>query len=135
MAGGRTDRMLLVSRTHSKIRFFSMAWRYFERTNRPVPRFMRRPVPANDMIRRTYKAQSYDGDATLFQAEPYAWAHPNSRDGWRKLIQGELEIRSITGRHYEIVDPPHVQTLAAELADALIRAQSADGHRTKIPAE
>ena len=117
-----------------RIRFFFMAWRYLERTNRTVPRFMRRPVQANDMIRRTYKAQPYDGDATLFQAEPYAWAHPDSHGGWRKLIKGKLEIRPISGRHYEIVDPPHVQTLAAELADALEKAQSANRNRTKVPA-
>jgi len=107
-----------------RIRFFAMAWRYFERTNRIVPRFMCRPVPANDMIRRTYQPQPYDGDATLFRAEPYAWAHPESREGWQKLIKGKLEIRSITGQHYQIVDLPHVQVLAAELGNVLKRAQA-----------
>jgi len=77
------------------------------------------------MIRRTYQPQPYDGDATLFRAEPYAWSHPESREGWKELIRGKLEIRPISGRHYEIVDPPHVQTLAVELRDALKQAQTA----------
>jgi len=118
-----------------RIRFFSLAWQYFERTNQTVPRFMRRPVPANDMIRRTYKAQPFDGDAVLFKAESYAWAHADSREGWRKLIKGKLEIRPISGRHYEIVDPPHVQILADQLSDALKQAQLENGNRTKISAE
>jgi len=108
-----------------RIRFFATAWRYFERNNRTVPRFMRRPVPANDMIRQTYQPRPYDGDATLFRAEPYAWAHADSHEGWQELVRGKLEIRPISGRHYEIVDPPHVQTLAVELRDALKQAQTA----------
>lgn len=71
----------------------------------------------------------------LFKAEPYAWSHPDAHEGWKKLIKGNLEIRSITGRHFEIVDPPHVQVLAAELADALKKAQSANKNRTRVPAE
>ena len=110
-----------------RIRLYSTAWRYFERSNRAVPRFMRHPVPANDMIRHTYRARTYDGDATLFQAERYAWAHGDAHEGWKKLVKGKLEVRPISGRHYEIVDPPHVNTLAAELADALKKAQVRDG--------
>jgi acyl-CoA synthetase (AMP-forming)/AMP-acid ligase II/thioesterase domain-containing protein/acyl carrier protein len=109
----------------TRIRCFALAWRILESRNWPVPRFMRRPVPANDMIRRTYQAKSYDGDATLFKAERYAWNHADAHDGWRDLIKGKLEIRPIPGRHYEIVKQPHVQALAVELADALDQARAA----------
>jgi thioesterase domain-containing protein len=87
------------------------------------------------MIRRTYKAQPYDGDATLFRAEPYAWAHPESREGWKELIKGKLEIRPISGRHYEIVHQPHVQSLAAELKDVLKHAQSTTAESTNVLVE
>ncbi|MGE0652688.1 MAG: thioesterase domain-containing protein, partial [Alphaproteobacteria bacterium] len=108
----------------TRIRCFALAWRLLESFRWPVPRFMRRPVPANDMIRRTYRAKPYDGDATLFTAERYAWTHADAHDGWRELIRGKLDIRPISGQHFEIVDPPHVQILARELSRALQRAQA-----------
>jgi thioesterase domain-containing protein len=109
-----------------------MAWHYFERTNRPVPRFMRRPVAANDMIRRNYRPQTYEGNATLFKAELYAWNHPDAHDGWYELIKGKLEVRPISGRHYEIVKQPHVQTLARELSGALRKAQTSKSKTKRL---
>jgi thioesterase domain-containing protein/acyl carrier protein len=116
----------------SRIKCFAMAWHYFERTNRPVPRFMRRPVAANDMIRRNYRPQTYEGNATLFKAELYAWNHPDAHDGWYELIKGKLEVRPISGRHYEIVKQPHVQTLARELSGALRKAQTSKSKTKRL---
>ncbi len=106
-----------------RLRLFSAAWAHYENGGREIPRFLRRPVEANDVIRRDYKAAPYDGAATLFKAELYAWNHPNAHDGWHDLVKGGLEIRPIPGRHFEIVKPPHVETLARELSDCLSRAQ------------
>ncbi len=108
----------------ARLRLFSAAWARYEGRGREIPRFLRRPVEANDMIRRDYKAQPYDGAATLFKAELYAWNHPNAHDGWIDLVKGGLEIRPIPGRHFEIVKPPHVEVLARELSDCLERAQA-----------
>lgn len=108
----------------ARLRLFSGAWEYYERRGREIPRFLRRPVEANDIIRRDYQAQPYDGAATLFKAELYAWNHPDAHEGWHDLVKGGLEVRPIPGRHFEIVKPPHVQTLARELSDSLIRAQA-----------
>jgi oxalate---CoA ligase len=107
-----------------RLRLFSAAWAHYERRGRDIPLFLRRPVEANDIIRRDYEAQPYDGAATLFKAELYAWNHPNAHDGWHDLVKGGLEIRPIPGRHFEIVKPPHVETLARELSDCLNRAQA-----------
>ncbi len=107
-----------------RLRLFAAAWSYYEGRGRGIPRFLRRPVEANDIIRRDYRTSPYDGAATLFKAELYAWNHPNAHDGWRDLVKGGLEVRPIPGRHFEIVKPPHVQTLARELADCLNRAQA-----------
>jgi len=112
-----------------RFRSFFLAWRYFKRRGRPLPRILRRPVPANDMIRRDYRARPYDGDATLFKAELNAWIHADQHDGWHHLIKGKLEIRPIPGGHYEIVNHPHVRTLAAELSNALSQAQAAHSNR------
>jgi thioesterase domain-containing protein len=116
-------------------RSFSMAWRYFKSRGRPIPRILRYPVGANDLIRRDYRARPYDGDATLFKAERYAWTHADAHDGWFELIKGKLEIRPISGRHYEIVKQPHVQTLAAELLDALDQAQAANSGPGRVSAK
>jgi thioesterase domain-containing protein/acyl carrier protein len=117
----------LVETIYMKLRLksYSAAWRFFKSRGKPLPRFLYLPVPANDMIRRGYRARPYDGDATLFKAELYAWAHADQHEGWHKLIRGRLDIRPISGRHYEIVKPPHVQILARELSDALRKAQAA----------
>jgi thioesterase domain-containing protein/acyl carrier protein len=104
---------------------YSTAWRFYKSRGKPLPRVLRHPVPANDMIRRSYRAQPYDGDATLFKADLYAWTHPVQHDGWHKLIRGRLDIRPIPGRHYEIMNQPHVRAVAAELADALDKARAA----------
>jgi acyl-CoA synthetase (AMP-forming)/AMP-acid ligase II/thioesterase domain-containing protein/acyl carrier protein len=108
-----------------RLKSYSAAWNFFKSRGRPLPRILRNPVLANDLIRRDYRARPYDGDATLFKAELYAWAHTDQHDGWYDLIKGKLEIRPISGRHFEIVNQPHVRTLARELVDALEKAQAA----------
>jgi acyl-CoA synthetase (AMP-forming)/AMP-acid ligase II/thioesterase domain-containing protein/acyl carrier protein len=122
-------------RMRLRLRSYSAAWDFFKSRGRPMPRILRNPVLANDLIRRDYRARPYDGDATLFKAELYAWAHTDQHDGWNHLIRGKLDIRPISGRHYEIVKQPHVQTLARELADALEKAQAAAATRTKFAAK
>jgi thioesterase domain-containing protein len=87
------------------------------------------------MVRASYRARAYDGDATLFKAERYAWTHADQHEGWHRLIKGKLTIRPISGRHYEIVKQPHVRTLAAELADALEKAQAASTGPSRFPAK
>jgi acyl-CoA synthetase (AMP-forming)/AMP-acid ligase II/thioesterase domain-containing protein/acyl carrier protein len=118
-----------------RLKSYAAAWAFFKSRGKPLPRILRRPVPANDMIRRGYQPRPYDGDAVLFKAERYAWAHADQHDGWHKLIRGCLEIRPISGRHYEIMTQPHVQTLAEELSDVLRRAQASPARIARAPAK
>ena len=121
----RAKNLAVMAFMASRLRIFSAAWRFYESRNRPIPRFMRRPVEANDMIRRDYRPRPFDGNATLFKAELYAWNHPDSHDGWHQLIEGDLEVIPIPGRHFEIMKVPHVQVLARALSGCLQRAQAA----------
>jgi acyl-CoA synthetase (AMP-forming)/AMP-acid ligase II/thioesterase domain-containing protein/acyl carrier protein len=114
----------------ARLKSYSAAWHLYKSRGKPLPRVLRRPVAANDMIRRNYRALPYDGDATLFKAELYAWTHPVQHEGWKRLIRGKLDVRPIPGRHYEIMNQPHVRTVAAELADALDKARTAYARRT-----
>ncbi|MGE0652769.1 MAG: AMP-binding protein [Alphaproteobacteria bacterium] len=110
---------------------YSAAWHFCKARGKPLPRLLWRPVPANDMIRHNYRPRPYDGDAVLFKAERNAWNHPDEHDGWYGLIQGNLEIRPITGTHFEIMRQPHVRTVARELTAALEKARAASQRRGK----
>ncbi|MQA67497.1 MAG: alpha/beta fold hydrolase, partial [Alphaproteobacteria bacterium] len=118
----------------ARLKSYSAAWHFYKSRGKPLPRVLRRPIPANDMIRRAYRAQPYDGDATLFKCELYAWAHADQHNGWKELIRGNLDIRPIPGGHYEIMTQPHVRTIAKELAAALDKARAAHTGRIRGPA-
>jgi acyl-CoA synthetase (AMP-forming)/AMP-acid ligase II/thioesterase domain-containing protein/acyl carrier protein len=133
--GLRVSNLIKTIYMNLRLKTYSAAWHFFKARGKPLPRILRRPVPANDMVRQSYKTRPYDGDATLFKAELYAWAHADQHEGWHRLIKGKLTIRPISGRHYEIVKPPHVQTLAAQLSEALAEAQAAHSAPLKIAAK
>ncbi|MQA65516.1 MAG: AMP-binding protein [Alphaproteobacteria bacterium] len=108
-----------------RLECYSAAWKFCKSRGKPLPRLLRRVEPANDMIRRAYRVQPYDGDATLFKAELSARTHSDAHDGWYKLVRGRLEIRPIPGTHHEIMNQPHVRTVAVELADEIDKARAA----------
>jgi acyl-CoA synthetase (AMP-forming)/AMP-acid ligase II/thioesterase domain-containing protein/acyl carrier protein len=126
----RTRNFVKMAYMRARLNSYSAAWHFYKARGKPLPRFLRLPVAANDMIRRNYRPRPYDGDATLFKCELYAWAHADQHEGWKKLIKGKLEIRPIPGGHYEIMDQPHVRTVAAGLAGAIERARAA--HTTRV---
>ncbi|MDH3242747.1 MAG: non-ribosomal peptide synthetase, partial [Alphaproteobacteria bacterium] len=111
------------------VRSFATGWRFFQTRGKPIPRILRRPVLANHMILRDYRPRPYEGDVTLFKAELYAWSHPMQHEGWRDIIRGKFEVRPVPGGHFDIMNLPHVQVLAAELSDALDSAQNAHRNR------
>jgi acyl-CoA synthetase (AMP-forming)/AMP-acid ligase II/thioesterase domain-containing protein/acyl carrier protein len=118
-----------------RLKGYSAAWHFYKSRGKPVPRFLRRVEPANDMIRRAYRAQPYDGNATLFKCERSARTPADAHDGWYKLVKGDLDIRPIPGTHHEIVNQPYVPALAAELAEALDKARAASAEPSRIPAQ
>lgn len=105
--------------TAVRTRVFGAVWRLGNKNWAKMPKFLRRPIDANMLAIRSYHAHPYDGDAILFRALPNAWTHADAHDGWRDLIVGDLEVRSISGQHSEILEEPHVRDLAQALADCL----------------
>ena len=67
-------------------RLIPVLWRNFERRNKSIPRFLRRPAAANDIIRRNDIPRPYGGDAVLFPAELPARRHPDIHEGWHRLV-------------------------------------------------
>ena len=78
----------------------------------------------NSMAVWAYRMQPLEHDAVFFKGELHAWDHPDVHDGWKSLILGDLEIRTIAGRHFEVMSEPYVQKLAAELVECLRDKQS-----------
>jgi len=98
---------------------FIRAWRYYENRGRTVPKMLRKPSGANDIISSNVTLPPYDGPAVLFKAELPALLSPEVHDGWRKIITGDLETRPIKGRHADVMIDPTVCELAAELNDCI----------------
>ncbi len=99
--------------------FFIRAWRYYENRGRTVPKLLRKPSGANDIISSNVTLTPYDGPAVLFKAELPALLDSEVHDGWREIIQGDLETRPIHGRHADVMIDPTVSELAAELSECI----------------
>ncbi len=105
-------------------RFYSIGWSICQWAGRPMPRFLRNPEEANRHIAKTYRAQPYQGDAVLLQADRTDWTHADRHDGWRQLVLGGLEVRNIPGIHIQILQEPYVETLAKELKRCMEEARN-----------
>jgi acyl-CoA synthetase (AMP-forming)/AMP-acid ligase II/thioesterase domain-containing protein/acyl carrier protein len=80
--------------------------------------------PANQRALETYQLRPLDCDAVLFSTRLVGRTHPVMYDGWKTLIMGKLERRTIPGGHRQVFDEPFVRTLASELDDCLERRQA-----------
>lgn len=98
---------------------FIRAWQFYANRSKPVPRLLRNPSGANDIISSNVTLAPYDGHAVLFKAELPALLDPEVHDGWRKIVRGDLETRAISGRHSDVMIEPTVRELAAELTDCI----------------
>lgn len=115
----RLSNMGAMAATKARGTLFSKAWRMAENRGTAIPAMLHRPIEANLMAVRTYHPRPYDGDAVLFKAAPYAWMPKDAHEGWRTLVGGDLEIRSVPGNHDNLLEEPHVQTVAEALSDCL----------------
>jgi thioesterase domain-containing protein len=79
---------------------------------------------------RIYKAKPYEGCVGLFCAreEPEEFTEAKQK-AWRMLVPS-LELYDVPGDHLSMVEEPHVQELARQLAEAMwsdARTPSTDG--------
>jgi thioesterase domain-containing protein len=69
---------------------------------------------------RAYVPPPYSGRITLIEARSQLLGRAaGARFGWKDLCNGALEIRTVPGDHNSILTPPHVDSLAREIAACL----------------
>lgn len=72
-----------------------------------------------DALQR-YTPQPYPGKITLFRTRRYSALGPfDPQMGWSELAGQGVELKEIKGFHANLLQPPYVQQLAAQLREAL----------------
>jgi amino acid adenylation domain-containing protein len=101
-------------------------WRYRGRNGHPDSSVSKLPVWRQDLLRRhlraleNYVPGDYHGPAALFQVRRSSVRHGAfPRRGWDRIIHGELSEHTLQGAHFNFLEVPHVDSLIAELRQAL----------------
>jgi thioesterase domain-containing protein len=69
-----------------------------------------------------YRPQPYHGKITLFRTRGQSLLGPFDPDlGWHKLTTEEVEVKEISGFHADLLQEPHVHSLARQLKESLDR--------------
>jgi thioesterase domain-containing protein len=82
---------------------------------------------AHDVAIERYQPAPYAGRVTLFRVK--AMSLFRSHDplmGWSEYAGQGVDVRMISGAHYNILEQPHVADLAAQLRQCLDAAQTDD---------
>jgi thioesterase domain-containing protein len=67
----------------------------------------------------SYRAEPYAGELLLFTSEQSRTQGDDATLGWNGLALGGISALELAGDHYEVMKPPVVEELAAELRDRL----------------
>ncbi len=128
----RFSNMGTVVAAKARGQIFSAAWQTAANRGKPIPELLYRPAEANLMAARAYRPRPYHGDAVLFKAAPYAWMPKDAHEGWRTLIEGNLEVRSVPGDHDTLLEEPYVKGVADALSDCLDARQPSAASRQPV---
>jgi thioesterase domain-containing protein len=79
---------------------------------------------ANLRAAKRYKPSCFCGDVTLFRAIDTPAARDDPRWGWTDHVDGCVDVRWIPGDHTSMLLPPHVATLAEQMADLFSHAEA-----------
>jgi thioesterase domain-containing protein len=94
----------------------------YQRIGQPLPAALKNIEELNFAAVREYLPRVYPGSATLFLANDLT-ADYDVLEGWRELVAGGIDTRTISGDHLNILQEPHVSSLAENLRSALKEAQ------------
>ena len=89
-----------------------------------IPASYRSLMAAHLQAMRDYNPPPYPGRVTLFRVQALSLTRSYDPEmGWAKLAAGGVEVRMVAGAHYNMLERPHVEVLAARLRESLDRAQ------------
>jgi len=94
----------------------------YQRIGQPLPAALKNIREINFAAVKDYLPQVYPGNVTLFLASDLT-ADYDVLDGWRELVGGSIDTRTISGNHLNILKEPHVSALAESLRNALEEVQ------------
>jgi thioesterase domain-containing protein/acyl carrier protein len=105
-------------------------WRVHEGNTRAMWRFaaQARVYPDTLTLFRT-------GGETLLADSRDRTAHDNPVYGWDRLVDGKIDVFRVPGNHNNLLQPPHVESLARRLTEALELARRRAGGRHAAAAQ
>ncbi len=69
-----------------------------------------------------YRPESYGGHITLLRTGKRGlmdWLFGKKSYGWERVVRGGIEVRTVPGTHYSMLQEPHLETVAREVERAL----------------
>jgi len=86
----------------------------------PMVRALKRVIDTNHRALEQYRFRPYSGRVTLLRAcERFDWLTPEEDDptnGWSSVAGDGVDVIAVEGNHRKMLDPPHVEDLAAKFA-------------------
>jgi thioesterase domain-containing protein len=74
----------------------------------------------------SFDPQPYPGDLALFNIRSQSMLrNPDPRRGWDRIVRGQVQVNRIAGSHHNVLQLPHVPTLARALSACLAEADGA----------
>ena len=114
-------RKLKYAPAKAKHKLYRRAYKLYKRYGRPLPPVLKNIEEINFAAVKDYEPQTYAGNVTLFLASDLT-ADYDLLDGWRELVDGDIETIEIPGNHINIIKEPHVRPLAEKLKACLDKA-------------
>ena len=114
-------RKLKYAPAKAKHKLYRRAYKIYRRYGRPLPPALKNIEEINFAAVKDYEPRTYFGNVTLFLASDLT-ADYDLHDGWRELVQGDIETYEIPGNHINIIKEPHVGPLAEKLKACLNKA-------------
>lgn len=110
-----------------RVAFERTASRVLSRLGRPLPLWLNGAATFESDVAaaHAFRPEPYSGELTLIVGIDDDGPSALSDYGWRDLARGGLRIVPVPSKaHKDLLEEPRVRTLAAELRDALSRAES-----------
>jgi len=98
-----------------------------------LPGDLQRVIEINYRARMSYQPRPYPGQVTLFRVRADSMFRPLEHDlGWGRFALGGVEVFTISGNHWNIIEDPRVQKMADQLRKCLdaVDQSSLASHRS-----